>query len=166
VLWLDADAQEPNLEVWLVDLKAGWEAFEHSIWTRKWRETDVAFSADRMSPTLAATDPTALETLLQDSIEARVAQKPNEGFSEAYRAWLQGRIDVIGRHSAEAKDMLVCEWPIEIPTLRKSNEHTDDELAQVERLLDLIEGRFWMPFPAPKPTPPSNRQPDKGAKSR
>lgn len=33
---------EAKLELYLVDLNAGWEAFEHSLWTRNWRNTAPA----------------------------------------------------------------------------------------------------------------------------
>lgn len=161
VLWLDADAEVPNLEIWFVDLRAGWEAFEHSMWTRKWRTTDVAFSADLMSPSLASTSPDALTELLEASIPVRKPQK-QDGAPEI-RFWLQGRIDDIGKHSDDAKTMLAQEWPNGVPTLRKSEVHSADELAQIEQLCDLVEGRFWMPFPDSRPVPTNQQQTNKGA---
>jgi hypothetical protein len=40
VIWLDTD--KGTCSLWLVDIRQGWEAFEHSMWARSWRKRDVA----------------------------------------------------------------------------------------------------------------------------
>ena len=41
IFWLNAGTA--NLEIYEVDLNAGWEAFQHSMWTRGWRSKKVSF---------------------------------------------------------------------------------------------------------------------------
>lgn len=40
IMWLNAGSG--RLELFLVDLQAGWEAFQHSMWARGWRNAQVA----------------------------------------------------------------------------------------------------------------------------
>jgi len=66
IMWVPAG--EARLELWLVDLNAGWLAFKHSMWTRRWRGShpEVRFNEQ---PYI---DPDRnLETLLEESIRQR-----------------------------------------------------------------------------------------------
>jgi hypothetical protein len=55
VMWLDAGSNK--LELFLVELEPGWEAFEHSIWTRHWRSRrDIAFPLSDLSYDTEVTD--------------------------------------------------------------------------------------------------------------
>lgn len=78
---------------------------------------------------------------------------------DIYRAWMQDRIDVIGKHSVEARRQLQVRWPAGIPPLRRSNEHTDAELAAIESCLDDVEAACSLPF---GPTKPGTARPADG----
>lgn len=70
---------------------------------------------------------------------------------DIYRAWLQERIDAIGKHSFEARRQLQVRWPSGIPPLRRSDEHTDAQLAAIESCLDDVEAACSVPFGPTKP---------------
>lgn len=157
IIWLPAN--EARCELVLVDLTAGTEGFHKSMWTREWRKRKVTMPLgdDRFfAPT---TDETLVEAL-EASLAAEAAKKAGQQAEvapvidvdqpERYRAWLQRRIDDLGRHEAARHDLLVS-WPADLPGLRSDHEHTDKELATVEALLDHVERQHRRPFPEPKP---------------
>ena len=140
IMWLNADTAK--LELFLVDLEAGWTAFEHSYWTRQWRgRKDVAFPLEDLLTDVAADkddDPPELADVLEMSV---------------LRNWLQEWIGVIGS-DPDARADLVASWPADLPTLRQSNSHTLEELDVIEQLLTGIESRHrGLPFGPPRPTP-------------
>ena len=71
IMWLNAGSG--TLELHVVDLEAGWGAFERSMWVRGWRRTPVAQPLDnaqfRLSPQ-AASQPDSLIPVLQASLDA------------------------------------------------------------------------------------------------
>jgi hypothetical protein len=140
VFWLDAGAGA--LEMFLVDLDAGWEAFEHSMWTRGWHKTKVAV------PLAEAKPPEDLTPLLEASMAAVTAP--------SRRDWLQQRIDAIGGHD-QARADLAGGWPPNLPTLRSSTDHTPEQLDAIGRLLDGIERRHELPFAPPDPQEAAGR---------
>jgi hypothetical protein len=144
ILWLNAGTGQ--LELFLVDLTLGWEAFEHSMWTRGWRQIDPVERYDtRAAP--------VLDTQLEASLEARGID-PDEAERRlrirGTRGWLQQRIDNIGAFSSAARSQLARAWPSDLPTLRSSDEHTRQQLAEIEKILDLVEAANQMPFPGPQ----------------
>lgn len=139
VFWLHAGTAQ--LEMHVVDLEQGWEAFQHSMWARGWHNAKV-------STPLAEAKPT---DDLVPLLEASVAAVTQETFSEnekvsSRRDWLQGRINVAGRHPAARLD-LGRDWPAGLPTLRASLDHTPAQLDTIEALLDTIERRHELPWP-------------------
>jgi hypothetical protein len=82
ILWLNAGSG--RLEVYAVDLAAGWDAFVHSMWTRLWRNA---------KPFTAGLPPTVeLEPALEESLRAqadRAAGITRSGLRQHYEApWL------------------------------------------------------------------------------
>jgi hypothetical protein len=170
IFWLPAD--EGNLHLYLVDLQAGWEAFEKSMWTRGWRKAKpqrewpgpVPTSADNLLPALeaslaaaAARHPSAVPLPPQEPPPAPEAASVPEAPSEApgaaempLREWLQGRINAIGEHP-QARSTLGRDWPQDIPTLRRSEAHSAEDLAVIEQLCDAVERRWQLTFPPPRP---------------
>jgi hypothetical protein len=69
VLWLNAGSA--NLEVYEVDLNAGWEAFTHSMWTRGWRNKKVSYT---FMP-----GPTSLESQLAASLQVVATAQSRQG---------------------------------------------------------------------------------------
>src|SRR5262245_11301347 len=153
VMWLPQG--EARLELWLVDLHAGWDAFGHSMWARGWSRGHP----EQRLTTVAPADPELIE-LLEQSIaqvedrKAKDAPTPlidvYQPGPQLYRDWLQGRIDVIGAHKDARKD-LAASWPDDTPTLRAWPGHSTEQLDLIETLLVAIEARYGIPFPPPRP---------------
>jgi hypothetical protein len=70
IIWLNAGTG--TLELFLVDLEAGWEAFERSMWTRGWRNRAVSQPLGNAQLRLPTGDD-SLVPVLQASIDAIVA---------------------------------------------------------------------------------------------
>ncbi|HEY2303218.1 MAG TPA: hypothetical protein VGH66_15065, partial [Acidimicrobiales bacterium] len=139
VFWLDAGTGA--FEMFLVDLDAGWEAFEHSMWARGWAKAKVAVPlAEDLVPLLEAS---IASTEAADGAEKVSKNEPVSGPTR--RDWLQDRIDLIGGHD-QARADLGRSWPPNLPTLRSSTDHTPEQLDAIERLLDGIERRHELPF--------------------
>lgn len=162
IIWLDAGTG--NCELFLIDLAAGWQAFERSMWVREWRKTKVSmpydgqsrWSSDDLVATLEASvaqvgggpsedagSPSAAATttdFAEDSTE----------YTDEIRAWLQARIDAIGAHD-QARIDLGHSWPAGLPGLLASNDHTPEQLQAIEDVLRIVERRHRIVFPEPKP---------------
>jgi len=94
----------------------------------------------------AALDPVAAARALRQATAEQSAPVP-----DPVRVWLQQRIDIIGRHSPQAKGDLGRLWPPDMPTLKSADTHTKRQLADIEEVLDIVEARHEMPFGAPRP---------------
>jgi hypothetical protein len=183
VIWLDAGTG--HCELHLVDLSAGWEAFELSMAARAWRKAVVSmpFGTDRWRRTPAEDEIAGLlaDSIAQQSVsgdgpgdgeaspagavatvdDAR-AEVQGEDFTAALRAWLQGRVDAIGSHP-QARTDLARSWPTEtlagvvlpVPTLLTSTDHAPEQLAAIEEVLRQVERRHQLRFPEPRPEPAS-----------
>lgn len=139
IMWLNADTEgEAELKLFHVDLSAGWEAFERSIWTQKWRHQVVAHDASQLGPTGATALPLGDDEDFGELLELAVLQ--------ARRRRLQQRIDAIGTDPL-IRPILASAWPPDVPTLRSEHAHTSVELDAVEHVLDDIEGELWLTPP-------------------
>ena len=142
-----------RLDIYLVDLHAGWEAVQHSLWARQWCQhstPQVPFTGARPVATGES-----LEQQLQmslEAIEARKQPEPPSGPLEPIdlRMWLQGRIDTIGQHKAARAD-LMASWPRDVPALRSSPGPVADALRRIEQVLTEVEKRHAITFPPPRP---------------
>jgi hypothetical protein len=161
-MWL----HDATLDLYLVDLTAGWEAFQHSMWARDWRRARPAerFVRGDMTGTLQrALDATAARdrgvgsgsTSQSQPEPAPPVQHEQEMLDvyqrDAIRTWLQHRIDTIGQENAQARAALVHAWPVDVPSLRASTEHTPEQLDAIERVVDDIEKRYTISFPTKRP---------------
>lgn len=157
IIWLNAGTGD--CELFLVDLTAGWEAFTHSVWARRWRNAHVAMPLDgggwrartddlvpALEASLAATAPPAPAEQPDDVIDV---DQPD--YTTELRTWLQGRIDAIGQHPQAAAD-LARTWP-GVPPLLSSADHSADDLAAIELCLNAVERQHKLLFPQPKPEP-------------
>jgi hypothetical protein len=154
VIHLNAGAG--TLELWLVDLDAGWAGFESSLWARDWRaRKDLAVPLSEFNydvPDAALSDIEATQVAdLMETLSASVVQAQEERGVPDVRTWLQARIEVIGAHEA-ARTMLQAHWPPGLPTLRASHMHTSDQLATIEHLLDGVERAHNLGWPEPRPS--------------
>jgi hypothetical protein len=76
IFWLPAG--EARLELWLVDIAAGWEAFQHSLWAYNWRKAhpEKAYSIEGVGR--ITTDDSLSADLEQSLIAAAAAITPEE----------------------------------------------------------------------------------------
>lgn len=159
IVWLPAGGGE--LELFLVDLTAGWEAFGHSMWTRAWRNRDVSMEltgcrggfrrtdlVEALEASLAALAPPAPPIDVYPN--AAPAERPD--YLTEVRDWLQGRITVIGDIPPARAD-LGARWPDDLPTPLSGADLSWDQIDVTERLLSDVERRHKIPFPPPKPEP-------------
>jgi hypothetical protein len=163
ILHLDiADALDTDVvtaTLWHVDLEAGRLAGELACAARDWSTTGGVFGQSVEGPvatTVEVASPSRLEEELAASLRARgVPESLIAGpeLEAEVRAWLQARVDVCGRHEA-ARAHVVAAWPPGVPTLRRSEAHTTDELALIERVLDDVEARHSIPFGPSRPGGP------------
>jgi hypothetical protein len=174
IFWLNAGTGV--MELHLVDLDRGWEAFGHSMWTRGWRSTEPhePYTPGDLTSLLAKSIKCERcgAGLVEDQgaswphcpvcdwcpdcgvshephADARVLP-PQDETDASLREWLQDRIDKIGAHPKARAD-LGARWPAGLPTVNGSLSHTEEQFAEIERLLDLVEGRWGMKFPPAKP---------------
>jgi hypothetical protein len=172
IFWLPAG--EARLELWLVDIVAGWEAFQHSMWAYNWRKSKPerpyslnAIPTQDLSGALeqslieigASVTADEVDQKLADSITAHPAggittdAQPSADVAEVvmqHRQWLQDRINEIGQ-APQARKALGQLWPEGLPTLKASDAHTPEQLLAIERLLDDVERRYELKFPPPSP---------------
>jgi hypothetical protein len=140
-LILHLNAQTGVMEPWLVDLEAGWRAFETSMWCRGWR-------TQHPEARLEEVHPADLVDLLTRSVDLVEQAKR--------RAWLQQRIQLI-KHVPTARAYLVNAWPPGLPTLKQYASHSDAQLDMIEDVLDATESAFGLPFP-PDPNRPGQQE--------
>lgn len=169
IMWLNAGTG--SMELFLVDLNAGWEAFQRSMWTREWRKATVSMplasggwvrspggAVVPGGPINQGTDLTPLLEASLAAVEAEASVSANQtelaplapAELRAVREWLQERIATIGKHP-EARADLGLSWPPDMPTLKSSLDHTAEQLATIERLVADVERRSKVIFPRPRP---------------
>ena len=153
IIWLPAGTGE--CELFLVDLTAGWEAFQRSMWVREWRKRDVFMVLGEGHWRPATND---LTPALEASLEALGVEPPTDDpepkpvdHTTQLRDWLQSRIDTIGAKSPEARADLARSWPEKMPALRTNTDHTPEDLATIDHVLSQVEKRHRITFPEPRP---------------
>lgn len=146
----------------VIDIAAGWEAFKLALAVREWRTrkslaaplgayvplSPAALSKSRHPSGLARTIPAP--RWLGNSQTERLSPAPTVHVPPALRAWLQRRIDVVGDIAAARVDLLNA-WPAGVPSLKKSTDHSIDQLATIERILDTVEAKYSVPFGESRP---------------
>ena len=157
ILWLNAGTGQ--LELHLVDLRTGWEAFERSVWVREYRSRkNLAKKFEHQSVDTQVTETSSSEShidldepgLLEQLTHSVIQAHADRDTTPQLRGWLQLRVNAIGENQG-ARQHLIRAWPPDLPTLRSSQDHTRDQLAVIAQLLDDIEGQWELPFPPPAP---------------
>lgn len=146
---LDTDVVTASL--WWCDLEHGRALGELACCARDAASTGGVFvqcSEGPLARTVEVPGPTDLELELAASLDA--AGVPVDARAEL-RAWLQDRIDAVGRHSPAAATDLSRAWPAGVAALRTSDAHSDDELAAITAALDQVETDHSVPFGPSRP---------------
>jgi hypothetical protein len=161
ILWLNAGSG--MLDLFLVDLDAGWRAFDVSLWARGWRqsqpfkplsvlETQLAASLDaRQQPPEAPESPAEPPGADRPEPPYEALQQAEAWLWVELLAWLQKRIDTIGQHPRARMD-LVARWPANTPPPRDGL--SEEQFGVVAALVEQVEGRHKMAFPDPEPQMP------------
>jgi hypothetical protein len=149
-----------------VDLGRGHDLGRYAVLGRELDRSTRAFGFHTEPPTAVTVDipgPSQLEQQLAASLEALGIPVPAEappvipisGIApvDELRQWLQDRVDVCGAHP-RAKADLARRWPATVAPLRRSLDHTIDELAAIEAVLDDVEAAHTIPFGPTRPGAP------------
>jgi hypothetical protein len=136
-------------------------------WTRRPLEEELAASIEALTghesppespqsapePPAAPTAPPAQESptpvAVIDGYHVWDHETPGN-YGTRLRTWLQDRIDVIGKNPTARAD-LGRGWPAETPTLRSSTDHSPEQLAAIEVVLNAVERQHKIVFPYPRP---------------
>lgn len=166
IIWLNSGTN--SLELYVLDLDAGWEGFLTSLWIREWRGRKVHMTLNQAQAAIHLTGEAPVRP--QEAPEPLPAPNtpppPSEPHSEPQappaaaseplvptaelRVWLQDRIKAIGQHP-EARGELLRRWPAGLPPLRSDHAHTPEQLTTVDELLWKVEGMYELHFPGPRP---------------
>lgn len=136
---------------------------------------DIAMGADALVTALDVRSMRNIKNILTPIEVSAGAPQPAEGVAvepasapaaplpladPARRAWIINRITDVRDLDTEAMSELVRLWPADIPTMKVSSHHTDAQLDAIAAVLDRVESRFDLPFPAADPaTPPQTSTP-------
>jgi hypothetical protein len=104
-----------------VDIAKGWEAAQHTHYVRKWR-SNIRKLAEPWHPGEPHRD---------------VAYRRNH---------MQARIDTL-RGIDGALAALADAWPADIPTLKQAEQHTAEQLDEIDLILATVEAAVRAPFP-------------------
>lgn len=135
-------AGQGRLDLYLVDIARGWEAFEHSMWTRGWRATAKAIASPLVVDDLTEQLQLSLDTLKPRKGEPAQPAPEQAPDPELLRSLLQQRVDAIGAIPA-AKFDLMASWPSGMPAARHAQP---DQFDAISAVLDGVEKRNSVPF--------------------
>lgn len=151
-------------DVYEVDLTLGLEAARLASNVRAWQKRkDVVTkisqpthgvseektgekSAVAANPSVPAPSPVTIEAIQEAFPGSKIVADP------AKREWITERVRAIVGHSTEAVQYLTGVWPDDVPTLKASQDHTNEQLDLIAAALDRAERQYEMPFATPDPT--------------
>lgn len=107
----------------------------------------------RVGPDTPAWPPCEQPSLLADTATPEPVVEAPAVDVAALRAWLTGRVDSLRDAEAAMAD-LAKRWPATVPTLKRSEAHTLEQLRAIEKVLDRVEADHGRPFGEPDPTFP------------
>jgi hypothetical protein len=144
VIHLPAAANPPECTLWLVDIDAGWEAFQQSMWVRDWRKRkDLVQRVESASLATPAPVLAAVPDLLAEPALAN-DQPPSAEVID----WLRSRVQAL--IAGGAKDQVAAGWPAGVPTI-KQGLGSEAHVAAIDMHLSAIEARVLDGFAPPDP---------------
>lgn len=133
-------------EVYVLDLKAGWEAAQLAHQARQWGAMKVVMP-------LEATDDALAADMAPADTGGRVPGigDPGPGGTAAELdlqglARLRQRVEAIVNHSPKAKKDLARLWPRDVPTFKHGGPTCIDEADEIEGVVQFIEHVHKVPF--------------------
>lgn len=132
-----------------LDIAAGWQAFEHSMWTRAWRNRRDLARPIRLAGATKSTGAAASAPKPSPPTASAPATAPAD---PVRRQWLAERLAAL---PAEARTTMAAHWPAGVPGMKGDHRHTDAEIDAVVAVLDRVEAGHDVPFGAPDPTLPA-----------
>ena len=155
-------AGEERCELYEVDLVAGWEAAEHSMWARTWRKANVArkITAVEQRASQGPSAPAVQGAAGDPSTPAAPADPaPLAAQRDAHRrGLLVARCRWLAEHQPAFTPALKALWPAGLPTLASSYAHTATELDAIEDAVVAAAAHVEAPFePRPDQPPPEPR---------
>lgn len=128
-------------DLYQVDLRAGTVALNHSIWARRWRSR-----RDLATPFAVPASPAPLQGKAAPApLPASTRGHADPQGAAPGRQNLTLRVRAISATDA-GKAYLRRHWPVDVPTLKQSDRHTDHELAIIAALCDAAERDLALPF--------------------
>lgn len=114
-------AGQGRCDLYWVDIAAGWEAFQHSMWARDWQR--------------------------RDDLHQHWAPGESSEALGVRRIGLAARVQALAFYPG-ALDRLAASWPAGVPTLKVSNghRHTSVEFDLIDAVLIAVEREFQAPF--------------------
>ena len=131
---LPAQETPPHCQIHALSVPAGLDAMLMALEVRRMR------ALDRLPALQASTyhHPQLLDQMEQSIVDA---------FDPAQiRAGLQARIDRLKAEHVEAARALIARWPAGIPTLKKSDAHTPQQLDAINQVISKVEADYGIPF--------------------
>lgn len=167
---MHVDAEAGRTDVYFVDLEAGRFGIRLAESIREWRRRgDLITPAPvplHLVPSRTAAlmrdveaskarhpsgGPRAVAPAAEAPTPAPEADRPSQGDTEAFRAWLVCRIDALRTlPTGRAVDALLRAWPAGVPGLK----HPGHDMAQLDAISEAlwaVEKEFDMPFPDADP---------------
>lgn len=141
--------------VW-VDLQVGREGAILTRAVRAWRKrTDDIFpftfpAEDLASEMASLADVEPVEAVPPSAEEDGLPVEDVDGWVAAMMVFAQERINVIGRYSTEARNLLLRRWPVGVEPLTESRP-LPSQMTEVLDVLDAVEAAYDIPFPANDP---------------
>lgn len=115
----------------VVDIAAGWQTVQTCLDARAWRKRKD-LNRHLTSVTAAPSTTPAAAPVGFDLAERR--------------AYLVGRIVELSETTPAALDTIAASWPLGVPTLRASDEHTAAQLEQIAAVIAAAESKHLVPF--------------------
>lgn len=181
-LIIHAPVGEARCDLYIVDIAAGWEAFQLSMAARQWRTRKnlstqwIVPSASQASAGEAPPAPspsgvpasTSEHSSEGEAPTARVTQPADafDGLVDGYvappatperRAWIVERLTTLRGYEG-ALERVAAAWPPGLASLKQSDAHTDADLDRVAAVLDEVEADFVVSWNTPDPGKPKTER--------
>jgi hypothetical protein len=153
-LVIHSPAGEARCDLWIIDIAAGWEAFELSMKTRLWRSRKGLAKAYTIVPAVSsALQPAAPPAQPADAFDGLVDGYVDEPADPVRREWVIDRLRALAEFDG-ALDQIAIRWPDGLATFKASDRHTNADLNRIIAVIQVVEGLVGATWETPDPTKP------------